>query len=405
MYAHAVERRQFIQTMAAAAPLLLDSQQELPAGFLSAQDPWDRVRDLFLIPRDRIYLNVGTLGAQPRSVVHAVIDSTRKVAESLPVGVKWEALNASMARLIDCDPAGLVFPRNTTEAMNFVANGLEFQPGDHIVTTNHEHIGGLCCWQLIAARQKLNLTQVALPAAPQDPQQVFEQVKGAVTPRTRVISVSHVNFTTGFIMPVREIVQLCRERGIISVIDGAHPPGLMPVSVKQLAPDFYAGSPHKWLLAPQGTGLLWMAEAWRSKLWPTIASGDWDNKTLGAQRFNHVGTLDETRYAGLQAAFDFYELLGPARVYERLAYLHDYLLDGLSRIPNIQLATPRRHSAGMVSFKLPHLPSSELQKKLGALNIRTRVIGEYDYGWMRLSAHVYNSVAELDRVIGLIREA
>lgn len=402
MYAHAVERRQFIQTMAAGAPMLFDGNLQFAD---SGQDPWDRVRDLFLIPRDRIYLNVGTLGAQPRSVVNAVIDATRRVAESFPPGVKWDVLKADMARLIDCEPAGLVFPRNTTEAMNFVAHGLEYQAGDQIITTNHEHIGGLCPWQLVAARQKLLLTQVDLTAAPSDPQQVFERIKAAITPRTRVISISHVNFTTGFIMPVREVVQLCRERGIISVIDGAHPPGLMPVSIRTLAPDFYAGSPHKWLLAPQGTGLLWMSEKWRKRLWPTIASGDWNNAELGAQRFNHLGTLDESRFAGLQAAFDFFQLLGPERVYQRIEYLRTHLYDRLAAVRGIQMATPRRHAAGMVSFKLPHIASLDLQKKLGEHNIRTRVIGEYDYGWMRLSPHVYNSVAELDRVISLIGAA
>jgi selenocysteine lyase/cysteine desulfurase len=384
--------------MAAGTPLLLDGQ--LP--FADAQDPWERVRDLFLIPRDRIYLNVGTLGAQPRSVVHAVIDATRRVAESVPVGIQWDPIKQATARLIDCDADGLAFPRNTTEAMNFIANGLEYRAGDHIVTTNHEHIGGLCCWQLVAARHQLQLTQVALPPTPSDPQQAFDAIRAALTPRTRVVSVSHVNFTTGFTMPVREIVQLCRERGIISVVDGAHPPGLMPMSVREINPDFYAGSPHKWLLAPQGVGLLWLNTEWRTRLWPSVASGDWDKQELGAQRFNHLGTMDDSRYAGLQAAYAFYDLLGPDRIYARIEQLRQHLFTRLSAIPNIQLATPRTHSAGMLSFRLPHISSLDLQKKLAAHNIRTRVIGEYDYGWMRLSAHVYNTLAELDRVVEMI---
>lgn len=401
MYAQQVERRQFIQTMAAGAPLLLEGRID----FSGAQDAWARVRDLFLIPRDRIYLNVGTLGAQPRPVVHAVIDATRRVAESVPAGVNWEKIKQDTAQLLDCDAEGLAFPRNTTEAMNFIASGLDYRAGDHIVTTNHEHIGGLCCWQLVAARQQLELTQVPLAAAPTDPQQVFEQIRGALTPRTRVVSVSHVNFTTGFTMPVREIVQLCRERGIISVIDGAHPPGLMPVSMREINPDFYAGSPHKWLLAPQGIGLLWMKDEWRAKLWPSVASGDWDKKELGAQRFNHLGTMDESRYAGYEAALEFYQLLDPARVYARIEELRQRLFERLARIPGIQLATPRRNSAGMVAFRLAHISALELQKKLSAHNIRTRVIGEYDYGFMRLSPHVYNSVAELERVAQLIGES
>ncbi len=385
-----------MQTLAAGAPLLFDAE------LLASQDPWTRVRDLFVIPRDRIYLNVGTLGVQPRSVINAVVDSTRNVAESFPPGVSWDAIKQKTAAIIDSDPAGLVFPRNTTEAMNFIANGLDYRAGDHIVTTNHEHIGGLCCWQLVAARHNLKLTQVDLGAPPTDPQQVFERIRVSLTPQTRVVSVSHVNFTTGFTMPVREIVELCRQRGIISVIDGAHPPGLVPMSIRELNPDFYAGSPHKWLLAPQGTGLLWLGEEWRTKLWPSVASGEWDNKQLGAHRFNHLGTLDESRFAGLLAALEFYELLGPARIYARIEQLRLTLLSGLSDIRGLQLATPASNSAGMVAFKHPRLPSLELQKVLGAKNVRTRVIGEYDYGWMRLSAHIYNSIDELGRVISLI---
>ncbi len=385
-----------MQTLAASTPLLFDAE------LLAGQDPWDRVRDLFLIPRNRIYLNVGTLGAQPRSVVHAVEDSTRKVAESFPPGVPWDAIKQKTAALIDCDEAGLVFPRNTTEAMNFIANGLDYREGDHIVTTNHEHIGGLCCWELVAARFKLQLTQVDIGMVPREPQEVFERIRRAITPRTRVISVSHVNFTTGFIMPVREIVELCRQRGIISVIDGAHPPGLMPMSVRQLNPDFYAGSPHKWLLAPQGTGLLWMGEEWRTKLWPSVASGDWNNKTLGAHRFNHLGTLDESRFAGLLAALEFFELIGPERIYARIEQLRHALLSGLSDIRGIQIATPFATSAGMISFKHPRLASLELQKVLGTRNVRTRVIGEYNYGWMRLSPHIYNTIDEIGRVTDMI---
>ena len=134
-----------------------------PPGYNS---DWSQVRKQFLMPADRSYLNVGTLGVQPRPVVDAVIDATRRTAESFPPGVKWQEIQAALGALLDCDAAGLVFPRNTTEAMNFVANGLELAAGDHVVTTNHEHIGGLCCWQLIARRRNVALTQVDITAAP-----------------------------------------------------------------------------------------------------------------------------------------------------------------------------------------------------------------------------------------------
>ena len=385
-------RRDFIGSLTAAA-----AYSALPFD----ADDWTAVRRQFLMPPGRIYLNVGTLGVQPRSVIDAVDDATRKTAESFPPGVKWDELKATVASLLDCDAAGLVFPRNTTEAMSFIANGLDWHAGDHIVTTNHEHIGGLCCWQLVAARHGLELTQVDLGAAPSDSDEVFDALTRAVSQRTRVMSVSHVNFTTGFVMPVRDLSHWCRERGIVFVVDGAHPPGMMRTSIRAIDPDFYASSPHKWLLAPQGTGLLYMREEWRTKLWPTLASGGWDDMSLGAHRFNHLGSLDESRLAGLSAALAFHHSLGPDRVYARIAFLRDRLIRGLRELARVRIVSPS-DSGGMVSFVVDGLDSLELQKKLGAKNVRTRVIGEYKYGYMRLSPHVYTSVEEIDRVVGWI---
>src|SRR5688500_10051188 len=170
-------RRDFLSSVAAAA-----AYSALPFD----ADDWAAVRRQFLMPTDRIYLNVGALGVQPRPVVEAVIDATRRTAESFPPGVKWDEIKAAVASLLDCDAAGLVFPRNTTEAMSFVANGLDWHAGDHIVTTNHEHIGGLSCWQVIAARHDVKLTQVDIGPAPSDGMAVMDALLEAVTPRTRV---------------------------------------------------------------------------------------------------------------------------------------------------------------------------------------------------------------------------
>ena len=396
-------RRDF---MAAGAAALAwpRSIEDFQRSLTSQQDPWAAVRAQFLIPPERTYLNIGTLGPQPRVVVEAVIEHTRRVAQSLPPGVDWETLKRESAALLNCDPAGLVFPRNTTEGMNFIANGLELGPGDEVITTNHEHIGGLCCWQLIARRRGVTLTIVPLADPPLHPADALTRITAAIGPRTRAVSVSHVNFTNGLIMPVRELVQYCRPRGILVVVDGAHPPGLMPVDLRALDPDFYASSPHKWLFAAQGTGLLYLRDEWRTRLWPTLASGDWDNLTLGAQRFNHLGSFDESRLAGLLAALRFHQAIGSQRIFARTRELRARLHDGLAALPRVRMKSPRSNdlAAGMVSFLVDGVPSLELQARLGAQNIRTRVIGEYNYGWMRLSASVYNTMEQIERVVRLI---
>jgi selenocysteine lyase/cysteine desulfurase len=168
------------------------------------------------------------------------------------------------------------------------------------------------------------------------------------------------------------------------------------------------------LLAAQGTGFLWMAPSWRTRLWPTLASGGWDDLSLGAHRFNHLGTLDESRLAALAAALRFHETLVPQRVYDRIRTLRRHLFDTLASVAGLSFVTEPDDdlSAGMVSFSVDGVPSLALQSALGRVaggdgewSVRTRVIGEYDYGWMRLSPHIYNSMADLDRVTAFIATA
>jgi selenocysteine lyase/cysteine desulfurase len=411
-------RRGFLRSTAVAAAALVWPRhvETLAADLERAAAPrefWDVVRNAFRIPDRRVYLNVGTLGVQPRAVVDAVIEHTRRVAESFPPAIDWPALEQRLARLTGADADGFVFPRNTTEGMNFVANGLDLEAGDEILTTDHEHIGGLCAWQLVAARRRLQLRQLPIDPASSD-EEILAVFARAIGPRTRVISVSHVTFTTGRIMPVAALARMARERGVIIVADGAHPPGLMPVDIIGLDADFYASSPHKWLLAAQGTGFLWMKPEWRTKLWPTIASGGWDDASLGARRFNHLGTLDESRLAGLDAALRFHETVGPDRVHERIRALRHRLVTRLGEIDDVLIVTDPADtlSAGMVSFSVAGIESLALQIALGRItaadgewSVRTRVIGEYDYGWMRLSPHIYNTMEELDRATQLLAEA
>ncbi len=405
-----LDRRSFLSVLGGATltwPRTVEAlaQQLAPGGAPTDEPFWGLVRAQFLIPPDRIYLNNGTLGPSPHIVVDAVTEHTRRVAMTYPPGVAWDDLKQSLSSLLGGDADGFVFPRNTTEAMNFVAHGIELAPGDEVLTTDHEHIGGLEPWRLVTTRQGLPLRVVALPVPALSPDELLEAVWSGVTDRTRVMCVSHLTFTTGTILPIRELADRCAERGIVLAVDGAHPPGMMRLDLGELGGDFYASSPHKWLLAPQGTGLLYISEGWRERLWPTLASGGWDDLSLGAQRFNHMGTMDESRLAGLLAACEFFLAIGMDRVEGRVRYLQGLLQDGLASISGVTLATPSDNSmrAAMISFQIEGVESSALQGHLSrTARIRTRVIGEYDYGWMRLSTHIYNGPDEIERVLELL---
>ncbi|MGW8265180.1 MAG: aminotransferase class V-fold PLP-dependent enzyme [Longimicrobiales bacterium] len=408
----AVGRRSFLGLLAGTAlawPKMLSafSREVRQGGAPSDEAFWGFVRDQFLIPPDRIYLNNGTLGPSPAVVVEAVAEHARRVASTFPPGVDWADLKEAVGRFLNAEPEGLVFPRNTTEAMSFVAQGLELGPGDEVLTTDHEHIGGRCPWELVTTRTGARLRAFSLPVPASSREELLEVTLDALAPETRVLSLSHVTFTTGTVLPVEDLAEVCRDRGILFVVDGAHPPGMMAVDLSSWGPDFYASSPHKWLLAPQGTGLLYLGGEWREDLWPTLASGGWNDVELGAHRFNHLGTFDESRMAGLLASVEFLNTLEMERIEARVRFLRARLEAGIRSLDRVSVATPEPEAlkAGMVSFSLEGVDSLELQRHLARVaNVRTRVIGEYDYGWMRLSTHLYNLPGEVDRTVGLLED-
>jgi isopenicillin-N epimerase len=404
------DRRRFVAVLGGASlawPATLDAlARDLASGGAADDEPyWSFVRGQFLLPPDRIYLNNGTLGPSPRVVVDAVAEHARRVASTFPPGVNWDDVKAATAALVGGDAEGFVFPRNTTEAMSFVANGLDLEPGDEVLTTDHEHIGGLEPWRLATARRGGRLVVAGLPTPAPDSAVLLDAVWRGVTPATRVVCVSHMTFTTGAVMPVSALARRCADAGIVLAVDGAHPPGMLSVDLAEVGGDFYASSPHKWLLAPQGTGLLYISRPWRERLWPTLASGGWDDLSLGAHRFNHLGTIDESRLAGLLAALEFMRVLGPGRVEARVRHLRETLEAGLRSIPGVSVVTPvdEELKGAMVAFAIDGVESADLQRHLSRVaNVRTRVIGEYGYGWMRLSTHVYNVPADVERVLELL---
>ncbi len=369
---------------------------------------WRMVRSQFLISLKGIYFNTGTIGASPRTVLDATVrhmTAFETVFEAQ--GVDLEALRRSVGALVGAPPAALAFTRNTTESMSWIAGGLDLQPGDEILTTRHEHVGGMCPWQAAAKRHNLVFTQIPLPVPPRSGAEILDVWRRAITPRTRVMMISHVLFTNGLIQPVKELCALARSRGVITAIDGAHPPGMLRVNLTDLGCDFYASSPHKWLLAPKGSGLLYVSEPWLDRLWPTIVSGGWDSLADKAVRFDRKGTVNDSLYAGFQAAVDFHNLIGPERVERRVRWLGDRLYDGLSRIRGVQVksATDAAIRAPLVSFTVDGWTTDDLIKALwDRAMVRVRHVAEYDYHWVRLSTHVYNTPEEVDRVVALVGE-
>ncbi len=365
---------------------------------------WERLAREFVI--EGIHLNTGTYGACPLPVLEATIHHLRAFERiTRQEHPDMDALHAALEGFLVAWPGSVAIVRNTTEAMNVVANGLDLGPGDEILSTTHEHIGGRCCWELQAARHGAVLRQIA-PIL--DPASADDQVAAwtaAITPRTRVLSISHVHFTTGLIEPVARLVRLARDRGIVSVIDGAHPPGMLALDLQAIDADFYATSPHKWLLAPKGTGLLVTRPDRIATTWPLIASGDWQSDDL--RRFEHVGTVNESLIAGLAAAVTFQQAIGREAIEARTRHLATGLDAELRAIPGVHVTSPRRPKfrSAIVSFTVDGVSAEELQRILGRERIRTRRVSEFGLEYLRLSTHFFVLPAQIEKTVGLIRKA
>jgi isopenicillin-N epimerase len=412
-----MNRRLFVRSAAAGAlgfPLLKnlgrlwtpDTMDEIRQGqSLDEESFWLMVRQHFMIC-DGIYMNNGTVGSVPRPVFDAMVEHMRGVEEVFhDQGFDGKWLKSKVAGFIGASEREVAVTRNTTEGMNFAAHGLDLKKGDEVVTTDQEHVGGLCCWQLRAKRHGIVIKTVPIPMPAEDPAEILNRFDRAITRRTRVLSFSHINFTTGLVMPARELCTLARDRGIVSVVDGAHGPGMLLTDVHGQGCDFYASSSHKWLCAPKGTGILYVRDGILDTTWTTVASGGWDDMSLGAARFDTVGTLNLSLKFGLGRAIEFQEAIGKERIERRVHTLNQYAKEKVSAVPGVRMFSSMKPelSGGTFAFKMDGIENSKIAEILmKTKKIRVRQVNEYDYKFIRISTHIYNSFQEIDTLAEIL---
>jgi isopenicillin-N epimerase len=353
-----LQRREFLQRSAVAAavfglPMAKAEQYfgderagpAMPRRELFDSDPeryWAELRRQWLLAADRVNLNCGSVGCTPLPVLRAMIDHILQAESYREPAYPWfgyeentrlRELRDALSAFIGCNRDELAIVRNATEANNVVCNGLDMKPGEEALLTDQEHPGGKCCWEQKAARFGIQLNWVELPKPPATKEEIVERFAKALTAKTRIIVFSHITTVTGVILPVKEISAMARQRGVLTHVDGAHAPGQIPLDMHELGCDFYASSPHKWLMAPKGTGFLYVREELCDKLWVNIASGEWRNYAQKAYRFSNLGTSNLSVMVGLKAALDFFKEVGPERIYARSHQLATRVRDHVAKYP------------------------------------------------------------------------
>ena len=295
---------------------------------------WTEWRKQFLIPADEVYLNNGTVGSCPMPVLRAVFDGyneTEKMAQSDPEDYPiwgygaWNEFRDPLAEFVGCTRDELALVRNATEANSYIANGLDMKPGDEVLMTDQEHPGGEHPWNLRAKRYGIAVKKITLPKPMPNAAAALNLINDAITPRTRVLFFSHITTATGVVLPTKALCALARSKGILSAVDGAHVIGMMALNVRDLGCDMYTSSPHKWLMAPKGTGFLYVRDEVIDRLWNTIVTAGWDDPKLRAERFQRIGSSNVPSLWGMRAAVKMANDIGLERIERRHRKMADYI--------------------------------------------------------------------------------
>jgi selenocysteine lyase/cysteine desulfurase len=409
-------RRRFLRSISTgiAAPLLAPAAAVPPMPQPGDPAYWSKIRDQFLLARDKVFFNNGTIGAMPRVVFERTVDHLRKMATDIAdwdykPGDEWIAgygpfteIRTKAAKLLNCEPSELALTENVTEAMNYLAGGLTVEPGSDILITDQEHPGGQCPWLNVAARHHASVQMMRLPKPADSPDEVMQAFFNALTPRTRILSISHVITGAGTILPVKQICAEARSRGILTILDGAQAFGHIKVDLHDIGCDAYVGCFHKWMLAPAGTGFLFVRKDRARDVWTTLASTNWNNHTDEGYRLTQRGTGSMSLLMGLDAALDFHNAIGAERVQTRIKYLGDYLRDGLRKIPRVRIYTSADSSmcSGITVYSVDGITGHDLQTEMWTrAHLRPRANGP----GVRHCTHIFNSPQEIDKALAVVR--
>ena len=387
---------------------------------LMPDDPdfWNGVRNKFPLDKNTVFFNPGTVGAMPKVVVDKMTEHLKYIASS-PADWAYKddnkeefisgynnlmGLRTKVGKLVNANAMEIAMTDNVTNGMSYIANGLTLQPGDEILTTDQEHPGGKSGFLLKEKRYGAVFKTIAVPKPAHSSQEVYDIIIKAITPKTKVLMLSHMISGSGAILPVKELCAEAGKRGIFTLLDGAQTIGQIKVDVKDLGCDAYAGCFHKWIGAPHGSGFLYVKQDRMKDIWTTIASGRWDNHDDEGFRFTQRGTGSFPILKGVDAALDFHFELGPDRVYERIKFLGARLRKGLAESKKVRFFSPSDESmcAGITVYNIEGWTGTKLQDTYWE-SAKMRPRSQGDVFGVRHCTHIFNSEEEIDKAISLVK--
>lgn len=367
------------------------------------------LRELFLLRAGVVFLNHGSFGACPRPVFEAYQLLQREL-ERQPVeflGRRHADLMAaareSLAGFVGARAADLVYVPNATTGINIVARSLPLESGDEVLATDHEYGAVDRTWRFICRRRGADYVRAPVPLPAHSPDEIVDAVWSRVTSRTRVLFCSHITSPTAVVFPVAELVRRAREKGIITIVDGAHAPGQIDLDLDALGADVYAANCHKWLMAPKGAGFIHVRPELHERIDPLVVSWGWEAETPGpsplVDRHEWQGTRDVAAYLAVPEAIRFYRENDWARVGRDCHELLRTACERVSRVTGLESLTPDWDGwfGQMAAVALPPCDADAFQQRLlEEHRIEIPVIEWNGRQLLRISIQGYNTVADVD---------
>ena len=375
------------------------------------EDYWGTIQQAFSVTRGIVNLNNGGVSPSPRMVTEAFVRYTWQ-QEDATAYTMWqilepqsETIRTGLAEIFGCSPEEIAITRNASESLEILLMGLDLRSGDEILTTTQDYPRMLTTLKQRELREGLKLNQIKIPIAPKNADDIAAAFERAVTPRTKLILVSHQINLTGQINPVKKVCQMARARGIETIVDGAHSFAQFAFKRDDLECDYFGTSLHKWLYAPKGTGMLYVKKDKIPKVWALMASEDKNRGDI--RKFEEIGTHSAAMRLAIGEAILFHNAIGAKRKEERLRYLSRYWMNNLKDIPKVGFNTSfdPLQSCAIANFKIDGVDPVALGGYLMAKHkIFTTPIVHDEFTGIRITPNVYTTLWELDRFSNVVAD-
>jgi len=372
---------------------------------------WREIQQGFTLDRTIINLNNGGCSPSPR-VVHEAFKRYLDISNQAPVYHMWQILEPNvesvrrrLAAEFGCDPEELAITRNASEALQTAQLGLDLKAGDEVVTTNQDYGRMLTTWDQRVRRDGIRVKTITFPVPPPSLDDLATRLIGAITPATKVLHFCHITNLTGQIFPVKKICDEARRRGVKTIVDGAHAFAQFPYKGGDLGCDYYGTSLHKWLLAPIGTGFLYVRRENIASLWPLQPAADSQKDNI--RKFEEIGTHPAANHNAIAEALSFHEGIGGERKAARLRYLRDRWATRLARNPRVRIHTnlDPAQSCAIANVQITGVPTGKVVARLwDRWRIIATPIVHAEFEGVRVTPNVYTTLEEIDTFTAAMEE-